>query len=324
MSDRTTAVRSRMAEDGFDALVVCAPPNMAYVSGFRATPHERLIAIVLPREGALRAVVPSLEQEAAASALSTTAELFPWRDEDGPRAALERAVEGLGGRVGIEKSYLTVAFFELAESCLSAARFEDCGPLLAGLRVTKDAGELELLRRAANVVDAAVESACGRGAQGGAHRERACRRGHPPPPRGGRRRARLRPGDPHRLEIGPPARPPRPNGGRTGRPRDRRHRRVRRRLLRGHHAHVRRRSLAGRTAAGALRGRPRGSSGRRAGGGRGSFVCRRRPGRPRRDRERGPRRAVRAPHGSRSRTRGARGPGAALGQRGPGSRRAWS
>ncbi len=157
MTDRTAAVQAAMAQDGFDALVVAAPPNMAYVSGFHATPHERLIALVIPREGPLRVVAPSLEEEAARSSTPGGSELFVWRDEEGPRAALAAALEGLGGRVGIEKPYLTVGHYELASSCLPGARLDDCGPLLGRLRIVKDEGEIELARRAARIVDAAVE-----------------------------------------------------------------------------------------------------------------------------------------------------------------------
>ncbi len=155
-TERSAAVQAQMAEQGFDALLVCAPADMAYISGFRPTPFERLIAIVVPREGPLHVVVPSLEEEAARSALPPETELRVWRDEDGPGNALERSLEGIGGRIGIEKSYLTVSYFELAVSRLPGASFADCGPLLTRLRAVKDDTELDLLRRAARVVDTAV------------------------------------------------------------------------------------------------------------------------------------------------------------------------
>lgn len=158
VTDRTAVVQAAAAERGFEGLLVAAPPNIAYVSGFLATPHERLIALVVPREGPLRLVVPSLEVEAARAAAPAEAELHVWRDEDGPRDALVGALAGLGGQVGVEKGYLTVAHYELAGSCLGAgARLADCGPLLAALRAVKDADELERLRAAARIADAALE-----------------------------------------------------------------------------------------------------------------------------------------------------------------------
>ncbi len=155
-TERRAEVQAQMADEGFDALLLCAPADMAYVAGFRPTPFERLIAIVVPREGPLRALVPSLEEEAARSALPSGTELLVWRDEDGPRGALERSLDGLDGRIGIEKSYLTVSYFELAASALPEASFKDCGPLLSSMRAVKDEAELDLLRRAGHVVDTAI------------------------------------------------------------------------------------------------------------------------------------------------------------------------
>jgi Xaa-Pro aminopeptidase len=153
---RCASIQAQMAEEGFDALLVCSPADMAYVSSFRAKPFERLIAIVVPREGPLRAVVPSLEEDAARSSLPEETELHVWRDEEGPRGALEQCLAGFDGQIGVEKDYLTMAYFELAASCLPQASFEDCGPLFSRLRAVKDAAELDALRRAAGVVDAAL------------------------------------------------------------------------------------------------------------------------------------------------------------------------
>jgi Xaa-Pro dipeptidase len=156
MTDRMGRVQAAAAGGGFDALLLVAPPNLAYVSGFFANPHERLIALVVPREGAPRLVVPSLEEEAARGAVGDGAELHVWRDEEGPGGALQRALAGLGGKVGIEKRALTVAFLEEAQAAAPGTRFEGCDGVIAGLRAVKDEEELERHRRAAAVVDRVV------------------------------------------------------------------------------------------------------------------------------------------------------------------------
>lgn len=153
MTNRTATVQAAMAKEGFDALVLVSPPNVAYVSGFHATPYERLLALVVPAEGPLRLVVPSLEEQAAREVAPRDSEIFAWRDEEGPWAALAASLEGFGGRVGLEKEHLTVSRYER----LPAADFADCGALLGSLRAVKDEGEIELVRRAARIVDAAVE-----------------------------------------------------------------------------------------------------------------------------------------------------------------------
>ena len=156
MVDRSRLVQAAMESAELDALLVAAPPNMAYICGFRPEPHERLIALVVPREGELRLVCPSLEEEAARTAVDGRVRLEVWRDEEGPTDALARALAGAGRRVGIEKRHLTVANAELAAEAAPAARFVGGDELLARLRAVKSEGEIDAHRRAAAVVDRVV------------------------------------------------------------------------------------------------------------------------------------------------------------------------
>lgn len=146
-----------MAAAGLDALVIVSPPNVAYVSGFLAMPLERLMALVVPPEGRPGLVVPALEEEDARASLGESCALHVWHDEEGPARALAAALAGLDGSIGVEKRHLTLAVAELVGGALPRARLTDCGALLAGLRIVKDAGEIELVRRAAAVLDRAIE-----------------------------------------------------------------------------------------------------------------------------------------------------------------------
>ncbi len=153
---RLERARQAMAEAGWAGLVLVSPASLAHLCGFRPMPYERLVALVVRPHGPPRLVVPSLEEEAAAEQ-APQAELYPWRDEEGPQAALAAALHGLEGTVGIEKAHLTVAQHELLAAALTDASFADCGALLARLRAVKDEGELAALRRAAAVIDRVVE-----------------------------------------------------------------------------------------------------------------------------------------------------------------------
>lgn len=157
MSDRSSLVQHAMERAQLDALLLAAPPNVAYVCGFHANPHERLVALVVPRSGGIRLVCPSLEEEAARSATSGTVELFVWRDEDGPTEALRRALVGVGARIGIEKQCLSVANAELAAAAAPSASFTGCDRVLARLRVVKSEEEIASIRTAASIVDRVVE-----------------------------------------------------------------------------------------------------------------------------------------------------------------------
>ncbi len=156
MTDRSTLVQAAMEPAGLDVLVVAAPANIAYICGFRANPHERLIALVVPRQGELRLVCPSLEEEAARTAVDGRVRLHVWRDEQGPADALASALAGTGGRVGIERRYLSVANAELVATATPTASFAAGDELLARLRAVKTEEEIGAVRRAAAVVDRVV------------------------------------------------------------------------------------------------------------------------------------------------------------------------
>jgi Xaa-Pro dipeptidase len=156
MTDRLSAVQDAMEEAGLDALLVAAPPNLAYVCGFRPNPHERLIALVVPQQGIPRLVCPSLEDEAARTATGGAVEVVLWHDHEGPADALARALDGASGGVGIEKRYLPVANAELAAAAAPAASLVGCDDLLARLRAVKSEDEIATIRRACAIVDRAV------------------------------------------------------------------------------------------------------------------------------------------------------------------------
>lgn len=155
MSDRYARVQQATVEAGLDCLLLTSPPSIAYVSGFHAKPYERMIAAMVPADGPVRLVVPSLEEEAARAASDGETQLYVWRDEEGPGAALAAALERPRLRVGIEKGHLTVQHFELVSSH-PGIRLDGCDALIARLRMAKDADELELHRGAAAVVDRAL------------------------------------------------------------------------------------------------------------------------------------------------------------------------
>ena len=157
MTDRSTLVQNLAREAGLDAVLVAAPANIAYVCGFRVTPHERLVALVVSPQGEVRLVCPSLEEEAARAALDGRVDLCVWRDEEGPAGALGRALRGAGARVGIEKRYLSVANAELAAAAVPGASLVGCDDLLARLRAVKSGDEIDAIHRAAAIVDRVVE-----------------------------------------------------------------------------------------------------------------------------------------------------------------------
>jgi Xaa-Pro aminopeptidase len=154
--ERLQEIQAAISTAGFEAIVLVDPTNIAYVSGFRTTPFERLLALLVPASGPLRLVVPSLERDAAHSA-TEGAELYVWRDEEGPSSAIRSALNGITGCVGIEKRHLTVERLELLEGLDGGHTLSGCDELLLELRIRKRPEEIEQIQRACAMVDTAIQ-----------------------------------------------------------------------------------------------------------------------------------------------------------------------
>src|SRR6266540_2275551 len=165
-------VRSLMAEEDVDALVVRAPDNVLYLSNF--LPMKGYDVVVFPREGeqTLICLEPSLE-DARRMAWTEDVRLFKGYAESDPRPPTARAVElalkvcrerGLE-RIGLELSQGTqTADRMLGEPTTpTLAYFEafgnrvDATPLLAQARAIKTEQELERMRLANELAALALE-----------------------------------------------------------------------------------------------------------------------------------------------------------------------
>jgi Xaa-Pro dipeptidase len=107
-------LRAAMAAAGLEAVYITRPVSIAYLTGFNADPHERLMALAL-RPDVATLIVPALEHDNAAGH-SNEAEVVSWRDGEDPYALVREALEGRK-RIGVEKEHLTL----LAAEALRAA-----------------------------------------------------------------------------------------------------------------------------------------------------------------------------------------------------------
>ena len=142
-----------------EAAYLTHPVSIAYLTGFRAEPHERQMALVVRRDGATL-IVPALEQQKATEQVSN-AQVVAWRDGEDPYALVARALAGLA-EVGVEKDHLTLHAAEVITSSTGASELLDVGAEIKRLRLTKHADEVEKLARAAAITDAALAHAISR------------------------------------------------------------------------------------------------------------------------------------------------------------------
>ena len=137
-----------------DAAYLTRPVSIAYLTGFQAEPHERLMALAV-RPDSATLIVPALEQQNA-SAHAAHADVVAWRDGEDPYELVKRAV-GTSVEIAVEKDHLSLLAAELITSRTGASELVDIGPEIRRQRLIKHEDEIEKLVRAAAITDAAGE-----------------------------------------------------------------------------------------------------------------------------------------------------------------------
>ena len=143
-----------MAHGHLEAVYVTRPVSIAYLTGFHAEPHERLMALAVRPDGSTL-IVPALERESAATN-SEQAAVLAWRDGEDPYALVQEAL-GTCARLGVEKEHLTVHAAEALGATVGAHELVDVAPEIRRLRRTKSPAELEKLARACAITDSVAE-----------------------------------------------------------------------------------------------------------------------------------------------------------------------
>src|SRR5215831_1987552 len=135
-----------MANQHTEAAYITRPVSIAYLTGFRSEPMERLMALAVRPEGATL-IVPALEKDHAVNAVADVG-VVAWHDGDDPYAVAREALTG-AERVAVEKDHLTVRDAEI----LQLGQVSDISGEVRRMRSVKTAGELEKLQRAAAITD---------------------------------------------------------------------------------------------------------------------------------------------------------------------------
>jgi Xaa-Pro dipeptidase len=163
---RLEQARRLMATEKMDALFLTGGTSLRYFTGISWGLSERLLALVLPREGRAFVVCPAFEHDRAmeqieAGPLKGTADVMTWEEHESPYALVADGLRARGittGRLGIEETVRYV--FASGDSAAAPALVLASGtPVTAGCRMVKSAHEVELMRLAAEVTLKAYEAA---------------------------------------------------------------------------------------------------------------------------------------------------------------------
>jgi Xaa-Pro dipeptidase len=152
---RVERLRALTIEAGLDAYLATADESIAYLTGFRPMQLERFFGVVVRADGGAGVIVPKLDLGQVAGAPASLERASYDASSNGlPELA---GLLGSARTVGVEEDHVVFARSRaLTERGLELV---PAGAILAGLRGRKDEAEIELVRRACALVEAALTSA---------------------------------------------------------------------------------------------------------------------------------------------------------------------
>lgn len=153
-------LRVAMQQAGVPMLAVVPGANLAYLLGLTIHGSERLAVAFVPHSGAIRMVLPALEQPRAESEAQAEIQFYPWHDAEGYQQALQQCAAdlALGGLLAVEYSAMRLLELRAIEEVVQVTTV-DATDLLAGLRMVKDAAELQAMRAAVRIVETGLRAA---------------------------------------------------------------------------------------------------------------------------------------------------------------------
>jgi Xaa-Pro aminopeptidase len=148
-ADRFARARAAMAERGIDTLLLSVGPDLPYLTGYEAMPLERLTMLVLPVDGDPTLVVPRLESPRVVERPEFA--LRPWGETEDPVAIVAELV-GRSASVAIGDRTWARFVIDL-QGAVAGATWRRGSEVMGPLRATKDAAEIDALRKAGAAVD---------------------------------------------------------------------------------------------------------------------------------------------------------------------------
>src|SRR5207237_1406286 len=169
---RLDRARAELRARGLRCLIATPGTNYEYLTGYNPGRSERLIALILPLEGAPAVVCPSFETERI-KRHSTVADARGWDEQDDPYVLVRDTVRRLAPRAGtiaLESSTGYQTSLRLADA-LPGWKFVDAAPVTERLRIVKAPEEVALIRRAIEITQGAMAATFGQLARGMTERD---------------------------------------------------------------------------------------------------------------------------------------------------------
>jgi Xaa-Pro aminopeptidase len=155
LESRFERLRARMREDEVDVLLVSPSADYRYVTGLVPPVPTRMTFLVVPADGEIRLVTPSLEAAGFESHTELQGLVTPvaWSDGDDPASVAADAVRSNGParRVAVSDRTWAKHLVPLVDR-LSGAQIVSAASVIGPVRAVKDASEIAALGEAAQRV----------------------------------------------------------------------------------------------------------------------------------------------------------------------------
>jgi len=138
------------AKPQFQALYITPGTSLFYFAGIRWWPSERILALLIPRQGDPFLVCPAFEEGRLREQLHWPIEIRTWQEDDSPFAVAAKGLVDRGvtqGQVGVEET-TRYTFFDRMRLAAPSLTFVSADPITIGCRVQKSDHELEFMRLA--------------------------------------------------------------------------------------------------------------------------------------------------------------------------------
>jgi D-alanyl-D-alanine dipeptidase len=151
-ADRRTRAAAKLREQDFGALLVSPGADLQYLAGYQLFNSERLTCLVLRPDGKATLVCPGFEAPRAAVA-APDIERKMWEETDDPYALVASLVPGSGAVAVADQMW--ASFVLRLQAALPGHEFRPASLITRGLRMRKDAAEIEALRAVSESADRA-------------------------------------------------------------------------------------------------------------------------------------------------------------------------
>ncbi len=154
---RLNALAVELAASGYAAAAIVPGPNFLQLTGLDLHLMERPTLLLVTAEASAKAIIPVVERTNWMRAMPDT-ETYFWADSDGYAEAFEAVFKPLTGTLAVEGLRMRVRERDAIAAANGAIPIIDAQDLISSIRLRKSESDLEVVRKAIEISEAALQA----------------------------------------------------------------------------------------------------------------------------------------------------------------------